>query len=78
MKPDLRGEPDVKICDLACGTSGFLVCAYEWLVAESKGVLDRADAKRIKAKTYFGPDLVPRPRRPALMNLFLHGVETGR
>ena len=28
-----------------------------------------------RRKTYFGQDLVPRPRRLALMNLFLHGVE---
>ncbi len=75
MKPDPRGKPDFKIADPACGTGGFLVCAYEWLVAESKGVFDRADAKRIKTKTYFGQDLVARPRRLALMNLFLHGVE---
>src|ERR1700730_4851210 len=26
-------------------------------------------------QTYYGQDLVPRPRRLALMNLFLHGVE---
>ncbi len=31
-------------------------------------------ARRIKEKTYHGQDLVPRPRRLALMNLFLHGV----
>jgi type I restriction enzyme M protein len=75
MKPDPRGKPDFRIADPACGTGGFLVVAYEWLVAESKGVFDRADAKRIKTSTYFGQDLVPRPRRLALMNLFLHGVE---
>jgi type I restriction enzyme M protein len=75
MRPDPRGKPQFKICDPACGTGGFLVCAYEWLVAESKGVFDRADAKRIKTATYYGQDLVPRPRRLALMNLFLHGVE---
>src|SRR4051812_37746467 len=75
MKPDPRGNPDFRLCDPACGTGGFLVCAWEWLVEESKGVLDRADAKRIKSKTYFGQDLVARPRRLALMNLFLHGVE---
>jgi type I restriction enzyme M protein len=39
------------------------------------GVFDREDAKRIKTRTYFGQDLVPRPRRLALMNLYLHGVE---
>jgi type I restriction enzyme M protein len=75
MKPDPRGQPEFTICDPACGTGGFLVCAYEWLVAEAKGVFDRADARRIKEKTFFGQDLVARPRRLALMNLFLHGVE---
>lgn len=75
MKPDPRGRPEFKIADPACGTGGFLVCAYEWLVDETKGILDRAEAKRIKTKTYYGQDLVARPRRLALMNLFLHGVE---
>lgn len=75
MKPDPRGKPDFKISDPACGTGGFLVCAYEWLLEETKGALDRKEAKRIKTQTYYGQDLVPRPRRLALMNLFLHGVE---
>jgi type I restriction enzyme M protein len=75
MKPDPRGRKDFTIADPACGTGGFLICAYEWLVAESKGVFDRVDAKRIRTKTYFGQDLVARPRRLALMNLYLHGVE---
>jgi type I restriction enzyme M protein len=75
MKPDPRGKPDLKICDPACGTGGFLVCAYEWLMDKSKAALDRREVTRIKAKTYYGQDLVPRPRRLALMNLYLHGVE---
>lgn len=75
MRPDPRGRNGFTIADPACGTGGFLICAYEWLVAESKGVFDRADATRIRKKTYFGQDLVPRPRRLALMNLYLHGVE---
>jgi type I restriction enzyme M protein len=77
MKPDPRAKPDFKICDPACGSGGFLVSAYEWLLSPevSKGVFERADAKRIRTKTYFGQDLVPRPRRLALMNLYLHGVE---
>lgn len=75
MKPDPRGKADFTICDPACGTGGFLVCAYEWLVAETKGAFDRNESKRIRTGTYFGQDLVPRPRRLALMNLYLHGVE---
>lgn len=49
--------------------------AYEWLMEETRGALDRKDVRRIKTATYYGQDLVPRPRRLALMNLFLHGVE---
>ncbi len=75
MKPDPRGKTDFTICDPACGTGGFLVCSYEWLVNESKGVFDRADARRIRTTTYYGQELVARPRRLALMNLYLHGVE---
>ena len=76
MKPDPRGKPGFTICDPAVGSGGFLVSAYEWLVGETKGgAFDRADAKRIKSKTYFGEELVPRPRRLALMNLYLHNIE---
>jgi type I restriction enzyme M protein len=52
-----------------------LVNAYEWLIDESNGVFERGEAKRILTKTYYGQDLVARPRRLALMNLYLHGVE---
>jgi len=76
MKPDPRVHPDFAISDPACGTGGFLVSAYEWLLDQTKGgALDRAVAKRIRTKTYYGQDLVARPRRMALMNLYLHGIE---
>jgi type I restriction enzyme M protein len=75
MKPDPRAHREFTICDPACGTGGFLMCAYEWLLAETKGALPRKDFERIKKRTYYGQDLVPRPRRLALMNLFLHGLE---
>ena len=74
-KPDPRVSQDFKIGDPACGTGGFLVCAYEWLLDDTKGSLDRAMAKRIRTATYYGDDLVARPRRLALMNLYLHQVE---
>jgi Type I restriction-modification system methyltransferase subunit len=76
MKPDPRIHKDFTIGDPACGTGGFLVCAYEWLIEETKGgAVDRQLAKRLKSSTYFGQDLVERPRRLALMNLYLHGLE---
>lgn len=74
-KPDPRGESQFAIADPACGTGGFLVAAYEWLRAETGGALDRDTARRVKTGTYFGQELVARPRRLALMNLYLHQVE---
>lgn len=74
MQPDPRGK-EYTICDPACGTGGFLMVAYEWLMKITNGILDREDVKRVKKTTYFGQDLVARPRRLALMNMFLHGVE---
>jgi type I restriction-modification system DNA methylase subunit len=81
MKPDPRAHADFTICDPACGTGGFLVAAYECLITPSvqggagAAAMDRDVAKRVRRATYFGQDLVARPRRLALMNLFLHGIE---
>jgi len=75
MQPDPRVSRDFKIDDPACGTGGFLVASYEWLLQETKGALDRDAAKRIRTQTYFGQDIDPEPRRLAVMNLYLHQVE---
>lgn len=76
MKPDPRAHSQFTICDPACGTGGFLVAAYEWLIQATKGgALEREAARRVKKNTYHGQDLVARPRRLALMNLYLHGLE---
>ena len=75
MKPDPRSHIEFTICDPACGTGGFLVCAYEWLIEQTGAAMPRELAKRLKSETYFGQDLVERPRRLALMNLYLHGLE---
>jgi type I restriction enzyme M protein len=76
MKPDPRAHAEFSVCDPACGTGGFLVSSYEWLIEQTKGgALDRDLAKRLKSKTYFGQELVQRPRRLTLMNLYLHGLE---
>ena len=75
VKPDPRTNAEYTISDPACGTGGFLVCAYEWLKEQtSGGALERELAKRVRSATYYGQDLVPRPRRLALMNLYLHKI----
>lgn len=75
MRPDPRVSRDFKIDDPACGTGGFLVSSYEWLLEQTKGSLERDVAKRIRTQTYFGQDIDPEPRRLAVMNLYLHQVE---
>ncbi len=75
IKPDPRVSKEFAIGDPACGTGGFLVAAYEWLKEQTGGAFDRETALRIRKQTYFGQELVARPRRLALMNLYLHQVE---
>jgi len=75
MKPDPRAHAEFTVCDPAVGTAGFLVAAYEWFNGLVKGSMDRDLAKRVRKSTYFGQELVARPRRLALMNLYLHNVE---
>ena len=75
MQPDPRASKQFKIIDPACGTGGFLVAAYEWLKEQTGGAYDRDTARRVKKSTYYGQELVARPRRLALMNLYLHQVE---
>jgi type I restriction enzyme M protein len=75
VKPDPRLSGSFRICDPACGTGGFLVAAYEWLKAQTDGAFEREVARRILTRTYYGQELVARPRRLALMNLYLHQVE---
>lgn len=76
MKPDPRTAAAFTIMDPACGTGGFLVAAYEWLKRETGGgAFSREITGRIRRATYFGQELVARPRRLALMHLYLHGLE---
>ncbi|HVD98948.1 MAG TPA: class I SAM-dependent DNA methyltransferase [Cytophagaceae bacterium] len=75
MKPDPLQSKSFNIGDVATGTAGFLVVAYEWHKQNSKGKnLTTLESNRIKNNTFYGQELVQRPRRLALMNMFLHGV----
>lgn len=76
MKPDPRTHTNFTISDPGCGSGGFLVAAHEWLIGQTKGGAMKRDlSDRVKNRTYFGQDLVARPRRLALMNLYLHDLE---
>lgn len=76
VRPDPRLAPEFSLCDPACGTGGFLVSAYEWWKGELEVVgASPAQLDRVRRNTYHGAELVQRPRRLALMNLYLHGLE---
>lgn len=76
IKPDPRVTSDFTISDPASGTGGFLIAAYEWFLQTVGEAINRDDLERIRKQTYFGTELVARPRRLALMNLYLHGIES--
>jgi type I restriction enzyme M protein len=60
------------IADPSCGTGGFFLAAYDYLVQNNK--LDKDQNKFLKHKTFFGNEIVAGTRRLALMNLFLHNI----
>lgn len=68
MKP----EPKKSICDPACGTGGFFLAAYDFLVQNYK--LDKEEKDFLKNKTFSGNEIVANTRRLALMNMFLHNI----
>ncbi|TKC04866.1 class I SAM-dependent DNA methyltransferase [Pedobacter frigoris] len=75
MKPDPLESPNFKISDVACGTAGFIISSFEWWKKNSSLKLSKVQKEKVFAKTYFGQELVVRPRRMAQMNLYLHGIE---
>jgi type I restriction enzyme M protein len=68
----IRPQPLKTIADPACGTGGFFLAAYDYLVTNNK--LDKDQNKFIKHQTFFGNEIVAGTRRLALMNLFLHNI----
>ena len=68
----IRPEPLKTIADPACGTGGFFLAAYDYIVKNNQ--LDKAQNQFLKFKTFYGNEIVAGTRRLALMNLFLHNI----
>jgi type I restriction enzyme M protein len=68
----IRPEPMRTIADPACGTAGFFLAAYDWLVDNQS--LDKEQKQFLKYNTFAGNEIVAGTRRLALMNLFLHNI----
>jgi type I restriction enzyme M protein len=64
----IQPQPMKTIADPSCGTGGFFLAAYDYIVENNK--LDKEQNKFLKMETFFGNGT----RRLALMNLFLHNI----
>lgn len=60
-----------KICDPACGTAGFLVCAIENLKKQVNNINDR----KILQETIVGTEFKPLPFMLSVVNLITHDIE---
>ncbi len=68
----VRPEPMRTIADPACGTGGFFLAAYDFIVANHN--MDKDEKHFIKFNTFYGNEIVAGTRRLALMNMFLHNI----
>jgi type I restriction enzyme M protein len=68
----IRPQPLKIIADPACGTGGFFLAAYDFLVKNHQ--LDKDDKEYLKFFTFRGNEIVANTRRLALMNMFLHNI----
>jgi type I restriction enzyme M protein len=68
----VRPEPNKTIADPACGTGGFFLAAYDFLVAAH--ALNKPQKAFLKHETFYGNEIVAGTRRLALMNMFLHNI----
>jgi len=70
----MQPQPGIKIHDPACGTGGFLLSAYNYIVDHNKS-LNRDEKQNLKHHTFTGNEIVPLAARLCVMNLYLHGVD---
>ncbi len=68
----VRPGPNKTIADPACGTGGFFLAAYDFLVKEHQ--MDKTQKAFLKHDTFNGNEIVAGTRRLALMNMFLHNI----
>jgi len=69
----VRPELNKSIADPACGTGGFFLAAYDFLV-QSYSSMDKPQKAFLKHETFFGNEIVAGTRRMCLMNMFLHNI----
>lgn len=68
----VRPKPLKSIADPACGTGGFFLATYDYIVENNP--LDRAEKEYLKNSTFHGNEIVANTKRMCLMNMFLHNI----
>ena len=68
----VKPEPDKTIADPACGTGGFFIASYNFLVNNYN--LDKDQKAFLKHNTFHGNEIVADTRRLCLMNMYLHNI----
>jgi len=90
MAEILDPDTDGRICDLACGSSGFLVGAYQYIITKyskktvkdenglAKGLdgenLEDEQKTALKENIFYGFDIDQTMVRISMMNLMMHGI----
>jgi type I restriction enzyme M protein len=67
-------RPDDTIIDPACGTGGFLLASYEYIIRHYGSVFTPEQRRRLSTGAISGVELVDATSRLAQMNLVLHGI----
>ena len=70
----VRPEPGKLIADPACGTGGFFLAAYDFIINRDNFRLDKQQNAFLKHDTFHGNEIVANTRRLCLMNMFLHNI----
>ncbi len=69
----MHPEPDITICDPACGTGGFLLAAHDYIVNRNR-TMDQGQLRRLRDDALHGWEIVDSAARLGVMNLYLHGI----
>jgi type I restriction enzyme M protein len=67
----MRPDADMRVCDPAAGTGGFLLAAYERM---KQGPLDPDQKRFLRNEAFRGWEIVDATARLCAMNLLLHGI----
>lgn len=75
----MQPKPDEIICDPACGTSGFLIAASEYLMEDEEGkrevLFDKENKEHYLNHMFHGYDMDRTMLRIGAMNMMAHGID---